>query len=160
MTDLTDKLTLYKKCYHQQKKLRIRQEEINRKLNERIAELVKKPTLDDMLGELKAMQPPLDEEPSTEDTIRMLFGSEPPLAERVEEQYDYKRMVEWICSEAGQKGKGHKTVRVALHKQFGYGKEERLANRGYKSKEPTNNLVRTDMVCPRTGISVATFRAT
>ena len=90
--------------------------------------------LDDMLGELKAMQPPLNEEPSTEDTIKMLFGSEPPLAERVEEQYDYKRMVEWICSEAGQKGKGHKTVRVALHKKFGYGVEEHLANRGYKSK--------------------------
>ena len=134
MTDLTDKLTLYKKCYQQQKEKKEQALEINRKLNERIAELVKKPTLDEMLEELKAMQPPLNEEPTTEDTIKMLFGSEPPLAERVDDQYDYKRMVEWICTEAGQKGKGHKTVRVALHKQFGYGVEEHLANRGYKSK--------------------------
>ena len=196
MTSHTDQLDHYKKCYLQQKKLRIKQEQINRKLNARIEELLerrskartnakvkiaeledriqdlelelkKRPTIDKTLDEMwKEMEPlmepkpTLNLEPTTEDTIRILFGSEPPLAERVEEQYDYKRMVEWICSEAGQKGKGHKTVRVALHKQFGYGVEEHLANRGYKSKEPTNNLVRTDMVCPRTGISVATFRAT
>ena len=106
----------------------------NAELKEQQKELLEEPTLDEMLGELKAMHPPLNLEPSTEDTIKMLFGSEPPLAERVDDQYDYKRMVEWICTEAGQKGKGHKTVRVALHKQFGYGVEEHLANRGYKSK--------------------------
>ena len=110
--------------------LKEQQEDMLEELGQAAAE---EPSLDEMLEQLKAMHP-LNLEPSTEETIKMLFGSEPPLAERVEEQYDYKRMVEWICTEAGQKGKGHKTVRVALHKEFGYGMEEHLANRGYKSK--------------------------